>query len=60
VLLDKGHLTVQGPFYDSGADSVLSVTGGTGSYKKARGEMRLHARNPQGTEYDFEFHLRGF
>ena len=49
-----GQLTVQGPFYDT-KDSTLVITGGTGDYDHASGEMALHARNPQGTEYDFKY-----
>jgi hypothetical protein len=52
--LAKGQITVEGPFLD-GQDSVLAITGGTGSYAKAKGEMALHARNPEGTEYDFVY-----
>lgn len=54
--LEKGQITVEGPFYD-GKDSVLAVTGGTGAYVNARGEMTLHARNDKGTEYDFVYTL---
>ena len=50
--LEKGQLSVAGPYLDAG-DSVLAVTGGTGKYYGARGEMKLHARNAQGSEYDF-------
>lgn len=53
VLLAHGSLVVQGPFYDSGRDSVLAITGGTGIYRTARGQMTLHARNKAGSEYDF-------
>jgi Allene oxide cyclase len=56
VTLDGGQISVEGPFYDSG-DSMMSVTGGTGDYAKARGEMKLHARDAQGTAYDFVFTL---
>jgi allene oxide cyclase len=56
-IFPKGHITVQGPFYDDGRDSVLSITGGTGIYRDVRGEMRLHWRNATGTEYDFIFTL---
>ena len=37
-------------------DSVPSVTGGTGAYRNARGEMVLKSRNG-GKEYDFIFKL---
>jgi hypothetical protein len=56
TLLDKGQITVEGPFYDS-KDSVLAITGGTGLYASVRGEMKLHARNAKGTEYNFVFDM---
>jgi len=55
TFLKHGQITVQGPFYDT-RDSVLSITGGTGAYRTARGEMKLVSRNG-GNEYDFIFHL---
>src|SRR5437879_1978582 len=33
-----GQITVEGPFYDSGADSFLSIIGGTGIYREAHGQ----------------------
>ncbi|MDY0884558.1 allene oxide cyclase family protein [Dongia soli] len=57
ISLPKGQITVQGPFYDAG-DSVLAVTGGTGSYTLVRGQMGLHARDDKGSEYDFKYSLR--
>jgi allene oxide cyclase len=57
LYLKDGQITVQGPFLDAG-DSVLAITGGTGRYAGATGEMALHARNPQGTEYDFVYKLK--
>ncbi|HEV8392300.1 MAG TPA: allene oxide cyclase family protein [Dongiaceae bacterium] len=54
--LADGQITVEGPFLDAG-DSMLAVTGGTGQYAGVRGEMKLHARNAEGTEYDFVYHL---
>jgi hypothetical protein len=53
--LDNGSIVVQGPFYDSG-DSTLAITGGTGDYSGATGEMTLHARDG-GTEYEFTFNI---
>jgi hypothetical protein len=50
---------VQGPFYDDLRDSQLSITGGTGAYANARGEMTLHARDELGTEFDFVYHIIG-
>ncbi|HEV7206939.1 MAG TPA: allene oxide cyclase family protein [Jatrophihabitans sp.] len=57
TMLAGGSIVVEGPFLDAG-DSTLAVTGGTGRYRGAVGEMRLHARNAQGSEYDFVFSLR--
>ncbi len=56
LTLADGQITVEGPFLDAG-DSVLAVTGGTGKYAVARGEMALHARNAEGTAYDFKYSL---
>ena len=55
TFLAGGQITVQGPYYDT-RNSVLSITGGTGAYRSARGEMVLNARNG-GKEYDFIFKL---
>ncbi|MGH6930950.1 MAG: allene oxide cyclase family protein [Dongiaceae bacterium] len=54
LILADGQITVEGPFYD-GKDSVMAITGGTGKYVGITGEMKLHARNPEGTEYDFTY-----
>lgn len=53
--LAGGHITVQGPFFDT-RDSTLSVTGGTGVYANARGQMLLHAR--PGGGFLFQFRLQ--
>jgi hypothetical protein len=55
TFLKGGQITVQGPYYDK-RNSVLSITGGTGAYEGARGEMNLNSRDG-GHEYDFIFHL---
>jgi allene oxide cyclase len=55
TFLKGGQITVQGPFYDT-RNSTLSITGGTGAYEGARGQMRLNSLNG-GKEYDFIFHL---
>ncbi len=55
TFLKGGQITVQGPYYDT-HNSELSITGGTGAYKGARGQMDLKSRNG-GAEYDFIFHL---
>ena len=56
LLLDDGQITVEGPFFDAG-DSVLSITGGTGEYANARGQMTLHSRNEAGSEFDFIYEI---
>ncbi|MEV7738058.1 dirigent protein [Streptomyces sp. NPDC088921] len=52
--LSGGSIVVQGPFYDA-ADSTLAITGGTGKWRTARGQMHLHARDARGSAYDFAF-----
>lgn len=56
VTLADGQITVEGPFYDA-QDSTLAITGGTGAYTQTRGQMKLHARNAEGTEYDFVYEI---
>ena len=55
TFLAGGQITVEGPYYDN-RNSILAITGGTGAYREARGQMNLNARNG-GAEYDFIFHL---
>jgi hypothetical protein len=55
TFLPGGHITVEGPFYDT-RNSVLAITGGTGIYKSARGRMNLMFRDG-GTKFDFVFHV---
>jgi allene oxide cyclase len=55
TFLKGGQITVQGPYYDT-ANSVLSITGGTGAYRDIRGQMLLDSRD-NGKEYDFIFQL---
>jgi allene oxide cyclase len=55
TFVDGGQITVQGPYYDN-RNSVLSITGGTGAYRDARGQMELLSREG-GTEYDFIFEI---
>ncbi|MEV7392762.1 allene oxide cyclase family protein [Streptomyces sp. NPDC091215] len=52
--LNGGSLVVQGPFYDD-ADSTLSITGGTGRWSGAHGQMHLHALDAEGSAYRFTF-----
>ncbi len=58
VVLGAGQIAVDGPFYDD-ADSRMAVTGGTGAYAGARGEMGLHARDAHQAAFDFTFDLLG-
>jgi allene oxide cyclase len=55
TFLSGGQITVEGPFLDK-ANSVLAITGGTGRFRGARGEMNLVSRHG-GAEFDFIFHL---
>ena len=60
VILAKGQITVEGPFDDNGTDTMLAITGGTGAYKEARGQMRLHVHtvvNGVTTKYDFFYQV---
>ena len=57
TFLKGGQLTVQGPFYDH-KNSVLTITGGTGAYAGARGQMGLVAKDG-GKKYDFKFQILG-
>jgi allene oxide cyclase len=54
TFLADGQITVHGPFFDT-ADTILAITGGTGAYTAARGEMEIQAL-PDGN-YRFVFHL---
>jgi hypothetical protein len=56
LLVDRGQITVSGPFFDKG-DSVLAITGGTGKYAEASGQMKLHPRDDKGAEYDFVYEI---
>jgi allene oxide cyclase len=56
LLLPAGQITVEGPFYDAG-DSVLVVTGGSGKYAGAKGDLKLHSRDAKGSSYDFVYEL---
>ena len=57
LALEKGQITVEGPFLDAG-DSVLAVTGGTGDYAGARGDMVLSAIGTDGKAYSFTYRLK--
>lgn len=56
IFLPAGQITVQGPFYDTG-DSVLAITGGTGAFANAQGDMLLSAIGTDGTAYRFTYRL---
>jgi hypothetical protein len=59
TFLDQGQITVEGPFFDDGTDSTLTINGGTGAFVDARGSMLLHLRNPGAaiSQFDFIFML---
>jgi allene oxide cyclase len=56
LMLKEGQITLEGPFYDSG-DSTFVITGGTGKYEGAKGQMKLHDRGTTPTSYDFLYEL---
>jgi Allene oxide cyclase len=56
VSLSAGQVTVEGPF-EEGKDTTLAITGGTDEYKDASGQMALHARNEEETEYEFTYEI---
>ena len=53
-----GQIMVDGPFFDK-TDSALAITGGTGAFAGASGQMKLHARDAHGGAYDFTYEMRG-
>jgi allene oxide cyclase len=53
--LPGGQITVEGPFFDT-RDSILAITGGTGRYATAEGDMLLRSRSG-GAEFDFIFRV---
>ena len=58
IFLDGGQITVEGPYYDNPKhDSLLAITGGTGIYMEAKGQMRLHDHFGDATQYDFTYML---
>src|SRR5258708_36307456 len=49
VLLAQGQITVEGPYYDDGTDTILAITGGTGGFIWGPRQKLLHAPgNPGG------------
>jgi hypothetical protein len=57
LALEKGQITVEGPFYDTG-DSLFAITGGTGDFAGAQGEMALSAYGSKGDAYTFIYKLK--
>ncbi|MFM9105720.1 MAG: allene oxide cyclase family protein [Chloroflexota bacterium] len=56
VSLADGNLTVQGKSVDDGGSTTLTVTGGTGAYDGASGEMLLEPLDG-GAKYRFTFRI---
>ncbi len=56
ISLEKGQITVEGPFNDQG-DSLLAITGGTGEYSDAGGEMTLSPIGTDGKAYTFVYRI---
>ncbi len=56
TFLADGQITAEGPFYDA-KDSILAITGGTGAYDGMHGQLKLHARDAKGSEYDFVYEI---
>ena len=56
TFLPGGQITVEGPFLDARATTLLAVTGGTGNFRNARGQMVLHTRRDG--NFDFVFELQ--
>jgi allene oxide cyclase len=56
LTLKDGQITSEGPFFDAGP-SVLAVTGGTGKYVGAKGQLKLKSRDAKGSAYDFTYEL---
>ena len=52
----QGQIMVEGPFFDS-SGSTMTVIGGTGAYRGAHGEMKLHSRDAKGSAYDFAYSI---
>ena len=57
VFLKGGQISVEGPSYDKNANSVLAIIGGTGIYRDARGELKVHNRIKATTVNDYMFYL---
>jgi allene oxide cyclase len=55
--LPGGSIMVSGPFFDA-AESTLAITGGTGAYRNARGEMQFRFRGVSNGSPEFDFIFR--
>ncbi len=56
-IFKDGQITVEGPSYEQG-DSLFSITGGTGRYSQARGQMKAHPISVAGgLGYDYTFYI---
>src|SRR5258707_4024502 len=44
TFLAQGQITVEGPFFDDGTDTTLTITGGGGAVVEAHGSMLFHLR----------------
>ena len=58
LILEDGQIVVQGPINVDGSESVLAITGGTGAYNGASGEMLLEEIDDEGNENRFTYNLR--
>jgi allene oxide cyclase len=56
LTLKEGQITVEGPYSDTG-DSLLVVTGGTGRYVGAKGQLTLHPKDEKHSTYLFTYEL---
>jgi len=56
TFLGGGQITVEGPFIDSKTTTLLAITGGTGDFRNARGQMVMHVRSDG--NFDFVFSLQ--
>jgi allene oxide cyclase len=57
VSLADGQIALQGPYFDSGS-SVFAVTGGTGAFATAAGELVVSPIGTDGKESNFDFQLQ--
>jgi allene oxide cyclase len=56
LTLKAGQITVEGPYSDTG-DSILVITGGTGRYAGAKGQLTLHPGDEKHSTYLFTYDL---